>query len=89
MLVSQCTCNSIRSMVRYNNYLSGEFSSYLGVRQWECLSPFLFSIYLNDIEIECVQNNCTGIETGMLKLFILLYVDDIVLFTNDEYYRKV
>ena len=76
-------------MVKYINYLSGEFSCYLGVRQWECLSPFVFSIYLNDIETESVQNNCTGIETDMLKLFLLLYVDDIVLFANDEHYREV
>ena len=76
--------NSVKSMVRYNNYLSSEFSCYLCVRQGECLSPFLFAIYLNDIETEFVQNNCKGIETDVLKLFLLLYADDIVLFANDE-----
>ena len=60
-------------------------SSYLDVRQGECLSPFLFSIYLNDVEAEFVQNNFKGIETDMLKLFLLLYADDIVLFASDEY----
>ena len=76
---------SVKAMVRYNNQLSEEFSCYLGVRQGECLSPFLFSIYLNDIEAEFVQNNFKGIETDMLKLFLLLYADDIVLFASDEY----
>ena len=76
--------NSVKSMVRYNNYLSSEFSCYLCVRQGECLSPFLFAIYLNDIETEFVQNNCKGIETDVLKLFLLLYADDIVLFSNDQ-----
>lgn len=76
--------NSVKSMVRYNNYLSGEFSCYLCVRQGECTAPFLFSIYLTDIETKFVQNNCKVIETDMLKLFLLIYANDIVLFANDE-----
>jgi len=39
----------VRSKVKYNNTLSGDFSC-LVVRQGESLSPFLFSMYLNDIE---------------------------------------
>ena len=46
--------------------------------------PFLFSIYLNDIEAAFVQNNFKGIETDMLKLFLLLYAD-IVVSASDEY----
>ena len=76
--------NSVKSMVRYSNYLSGELSCYSGVRQGQCLSSVLFSIYLNDIETEFVQNNCKGIKTDMSKLFLLLYADDIFLFASDE-----
>ena len=53
---------SVKSMVKYDNCLSQEFSCYLGVRQGECLSPFLFSIYLNAIEAEFVHSNCKGVE---------------------------
>ena len=40
---------SVKSIVKYNNCLSEDFTCYLGVRQGECLSPF-FSFYLNDLE---------------------------------------
>ena len=42
--------NSVKSRVKYCNKLSSEYECHLGVRQGECLSPFLFSMYLNDIE---------------------------------------
>ena len=58
------------------------FFSNLGVRQGECLSPFLFSMYLNDLEATIILNGAKGTDIGMLKLFLLLYADDIVLFAN-------
>ena len=50
------------------------------MRQGECLSPFLFSIYLNDLEVELNIKGVEGIAIGMHTLCILLYTDDIVLF---------
>ena len=75
---------SVKSMVKYDNCLSQEFSCYLGVRQGECLSPFLFSIYLNDIEAEFVHSNCKGVDVSVLKIFLMLYADDIVIFAEDQ-----
>ena len=75
---------SVKSMVKYDNCLSQEFSCYLGVRQGECLSPFLFSIYLNDIEAEFVHSNCKGVDISVLKIFLMLYADDIVIFAEDQ-----
>ena len=82
VIMSMYKC--VKSVVKYDNCLSEEFSCFLGVRQGECLSPFLFSIYLNDIETEFVQNGCKGVDIGMLKVFLLLYADDIVIFSPDE-----
>ena len=72
----------VKSQVKHNSTLSDGFFSTIGVRQGECLSPFLFSIYLNDLEAEMEIKGLEGIDIGMLKLFILLYADDIVLFGN-------
>ena len=55
----------------------------LGVRQGECLSAFLFSIFLNDLEDEFITHGIEGIDIGLIKLFILLYADDIVIFSSD------
>ena len=39
-------------------------------------------MYLNDIEAEIDIKGVEEIDIGMLKLFTLLYADDIVLFGN-------
>ena len=50
---------------------SNTFSCNLGVRQGDCLSPFLFAMYINDLEDELylhVNANC-GMNVFNLKLF--------------------
>ena len=42
--------DNIKSRVKSNNELIDEFTCCLGVRQGDCLSPFLFAMYVNDIE---------------------------------------
>lgn len=74
--------SSVKSRVKFNHMLSNEFSGYLGVRQGESLSPFLFAMFLNDIEDHLISNGFDGIEMHMIKMFILLYADDIVIFSN-------
>jgi len=41
-------------------------------------------MYLNDIEEYFMTNGFEGVDIGMLKLFLLLYADDIVLFSESE-----
>ena len=72
----------IKSRVKLDCNISMGFNCELGVRQGECLSPFLFAMYLNDLEDEFYLKGSTGIDIGMLKLFLLLYADDIIIFAN-------
>ena len=64
----------------------------IGVRQGENLSPLLFSIYLNDLQILSQSGNVNGVtcfsntieESAqyhiiLLKLFVMLYADDTVI----------
>ena len=70
--------------------VSQTFECLSGVRQGENLSPFLFSIFLNDVESFLDHNNIQGVSKestidGLrvyLKLFILLYADDTVIFSE-------
>ena len=39
----------VKSKIKYKNNVSEAFICNIGVRQGECLSPFLFSMYLNDL----------------------------------------
>ena len=73
---------SVKSRVKYCNKLGNEFYCKLGVRQGECLSPLLFSLFLNDIEETFLESGIQGLDVNMFKIFMLLYADDIVLFAN-------
>ena len=74
---------NVRSRVKHNNNLSDSFECYIGVRQGECLSPFLFSMFVNDLEECFINNGAKGIDIDMLKMFLILYADDIVIFAKN------
>ena len=74
--------NSVKSRVKFCNQLGNGFCCALGVRQGECLSPLLFSLFLNDIEDQFLRSGLEGIDINMFKVFMLLYADDIVIFAN-------
>ena len=83
--------NTVRSRVKNNNTLSEAFSCNIVVRQGECLSPFLFAMYVNDLEQDAGNNGVNRIDIGMVKRLLLLYADDIVLFgkTPDELQKSL
>lgn len=74
----------VKSRVKYDNKLGNDFYCSLGVRQGECLSPLLFSLFLNDLEDLFVSAGIDGIDINMFKIFMLLYADDIVIFSNSS-----
>ena len=65
-----------------------------GVRQGEKLSPFLFSIYLSDLEKYFIELNGNPLEllseqsvnelNVFIKLFVILYVDDTVILADTK-----
>ena len=63
--------SNLNSREKFNNRVSSDFICCLGVRQGECLSRKLFSMYLNDIEKEYILKGAEGIDIWMLKLFLL------------------
>ena len=62
---------NIKSKVKYDNRLSNDFTCLLGTRQGECLSPFLFSMCVNELEEKLAGDGFKGVEVGMLKLLWL------------------
>ena len=58
---------TVKSRVKVSNILSCEFSCSLDVSQCECLSPLLFSLYLNDIDEQFRHSNIDGLEVDMVK----------------------
>ena len=82
--------NNIKSCVNVNGVLSEYFISVNGVRQGKNLSPFLFALFINDIEEFLIQYGCDPIKIPVsdlntfLKLLIVLYADDTVLFATSK-----
>ena len=76
--------NSLKTTIRVNGVLSESYANYIGLAQGECLSSFLFSLYLNDLEESLIINGAEGIQLDMFKLFVLLYADDIVIFAESK-----
>ena len=75
---------NVKSRVKFNNAKGEEFICYTGVRQGECLSLFLFSMFINDLEQEMNSKDIAGLDLDYFKLFLLMYADDIVLFSETD-----
>ena len=71
--------SNVKSQMKCNNTLSDAFFCNLSVRQGE---PFLFSIYLNDLEQMSNGSDIEGIYIGIIKIGLLSYTDDIILFAK-------
>ena len=50
-----------------------------GLFQEEVLSPILLFMYVNDCESHLLSDHCPHVEIQMLNLFLIMYVDDMVL----------
>ena len=80
---------SVKSCISYNNHTKGYFNCEIGVRQGENLLPFLYSMFLNDLEEVLLTKYIVGLrsitaklETEIeiyLKIFVMLYADDTIL----------
>lgn len=82
----------IKSKICMNGMSSDFFCCNIGVRQGENLSPFLFSIYINDLEDFLLDKNIAGLQSISssiedelmlyMKLCLLFYADDTVIMTE-------
>ena len=84
--------SNIKSRITTPEGTSAFFPCCKGVRQGENLSPILFSLFLNDLEHYLMTNSANGLVCeantqnthSFIKLFILLFADDTVLFADNK-----
>ena len=72
----------IKSCVKYQGNISESFWYKSGLIQGEALSPFLFSLFVNDLKMELLNNTDRLYQLNMLHLCLLMYADDTVLFSE-------
>ena len=71
--------------VKVQGKLTDYFTSDVGVRQGDNLSPTLFNIFVNDIQdFMKKQNNTDPVKIGSTTLNCLLYADDVVLISRTK-----
>ena len=46
------------------------------------MSPVLFALFINEIEINLIVKGCIPYECANISLFLLMYADDLVLFSE-------
>jgi hypothetical protein len=75
--------NCVKSCVRYKSSLSPFFdASATGVKQGDPSSPLLAMFFINDL-INNINSNLPGlISLDIIKIFLLFYADDMVLFAK-------
>ena len=92
VIVDHQACSLLQSHVYHSMEFSLPFFQiFRWVRQGD-LSPILFAIFLNGLESFMANNGATCINldlrydqlTIFLKIFVLLYADDIVIFGIEE-----
>ena len=72
----------VKSCIRYHSCRSRFFNSHVGLKQGDPSSPLLFMMFINDI-VQHINDDFNEIFSFQeLRLFILLYADDAVLFAK-------
>ena len=69
--------------VRVNNQYTDWFDTSIGVRQGDCLSPTLFSLFVNDL-LKVLKDLNVGVRVGEEKVGCLAYADDLVILAENE-----
>ena len=71
--------------VKTQNRLTNHFSSNIGVRQGDNLSPTLFNIYINDLALYINKQKQTDpVTVGSKPINCLMYADDVVLISTSK-----
>ena len=73
----------IKSCVRFNDENSDFYTCFKGLVQGETLSTHIFSLFVNDIELNLI-NECNSVQLNEINLFLLMYADVTGLFTESS-----
>ena len=60
---------NVKSTVKFDGEKSNTFARYRALGQGEFLFPFLFSMFISDLEDELILNNVQGLDLELLKYF--------------------
>ena len=70
---------NVKSCLKMHCTCSDFFDVCIGIRQGETMSPILFSLFLEDLELFLQDNVNNGIDLETITLFLLMFADDMVI----------
>ena len=71
--------DSVKCCVRHCGSYSEFFEVSVGLKQGETLSPILFSLFIEDLELYLQGRPCSGFNIKDINLLLLLFADDMVV----------
>ena len=71
--------SKVKSCVKHCSSYSDFFSYAVGLRQGEVMSPLLFSIFVEDLELFLQNDIECGIQIDDILLILLLFADDMAI----------
>ena len=72
----------VKSCVKSANTMSDFFQYAVGLRQGEVLSPLLFSLFVEDLELYLQDRTTCGLSIEEINIILLLFADDMVIVGN-------
>jgi hypothetical protein len=81
--------SNARTCVSVDGFYSENFTNNVGFMQEEIISLILFTLYVNDCEMDFINHNCDPIELKELTLFLIMYADDMVFFSVCRGFNKI
>ena len=76
---------NVEASIQTKDGLTPKFNCKRGLRQSYNLSPYLFLLYINDIEDRLKSTTARGVFINNKQLYCLLYADDLVIFSENHY----
>ena len=75
--------SKVKAFVKVNNITSPTFDSHIGLKQGEIMSPLLFSLFIDDIELYLQGDTSSGLNLGDVQILLLLFADDMVILSEN------
>ena len=75
--------SKVKAFVKVNNITSSTFDINVGLKQGEIMSPLLFSLFIDDIELYLQGDTSCGMNLGDVQNLLLLFADDMLILSEN------
>ena len=76
--------NKVKTCVRGCNSYSEFFDCAVGLKQGEVISPILFSLFIEDLELFLQEDPTCGLSLDEITFILMLFADDTVILGKDR-----